>query len=363
MLRVGIIGGGQLGQMMILAGTPLGIEFGVLSERADDPAARLAAYHVPGSLIDADAIEQLVRWADVTTYEIEHVNTAALRGAPTSHRVHPDPAVLELVNDKLVQKERLAAAGVPVPRIIYGDIDYPVVQKTRRGGYDGRGVAVLRSASDEALPGEVFHETLVDVEMELAVLVAREIDGSLSSYAPVEMFFDPRLNICTRCIQPARAAPDVLERAGVVARQAVSVIGGAGITAVELFLSRSGEILVNELAPRPHNSGHLTIEGSETSQFEQHLRCIVGLPPGDLSPRSPAVMINLLGAEGAGGQPVLDGLDEMLSLDGVHLHWYGKREVRPGRKMGHVTCVGRTLEEALDRADRAEASIRVEGDA
>lgn len=358
--RLGIIGGGQLGQMLILAGIPLGLEFGVLSPSPKDPAARLASFHVAGSLHDADAIAALTNWADVTTYEIEHIGTDALRLATGKGAiVRPQPEVLDRVNDKLTQKQLLAAAGLPVPAIRPSPQPYPVVQKTRRGGYDGRGVAMLQTSSDPGLTGETFYESPVSIQLELAVIVSRSPDGAVSCYAPVEMVFDSALNLCSRVLAPARIDPETASRAEELAIAAVEVIGGVGVTAVELFLSTEGELLVNELAPRPHNSGHLTIESCATSQFEQHLRCIVGLPQGSTRLQHPAVMVNLLGATGADGTPQINGIADALALEGVNLHWYGKERVRPGRKMGHVTVTAESLESACQCADRVERVLRI----
>lgn len=361
--RIGIVGGGQLGRMMIIGGTPLGFEFGVLTPHADDPAAGLAAHHVSGTLYETAAIRSLAEWADVTTYEIEHINTEALREAKRAGAtILPDPDVLDLVNDKLAQKRVLSDAGVPVPLFRDHIPSYPVVQKLRRGGYDGRGVKVLEDENDEPLTGDSYFEELVDIEVELAVIVARSTEGHVATYPVVEMEFDQRANICSRVIAPARVAASVAAEAREVAVAAVEAIQAVGVVAVELFLTRRGEIVVNEIAPRPHNSGHVTIEAAATSQFEQHVRAITGLPLGATELRSNAVMINVLGATDSAGTPRLPRVAELLAVPGVHLHWYGKREVRPYRKMGHVTITAGDLASALDTADGVEPYTWVVGD-
>ncbi len=361
--RIGILGGGQLGRMMILAGAPLGFRFGVLTPRDDDPAAGLADHHVCGALDDGGAIRALTSWADVSTYEIEHIDTEALRAAESDgDLILPRPGLLCTINDKLEQKRALESAGVPVATFGETPDGYPTVQKARRGGYDGRGVSVLRSDADDRLPGASFFEELVDFSCELAVIVARSSTGETTTFPVVEMEFDAEANICSRVIAPARINPGAESRAREVATAAVAALDAVGVVAVELFLRRDGEILVNELAPRPHNSGHLTIEACETNQFEQHLRAIAGLPLGATRLRASAVMINVLGAAGAGGSPRLPELSRLLGVPGVHLHWYGKREVRPYRKMGHVTVVADDLQSALATADGVEAYTRVEGD-
>ncbi|MFW6289079.1 MAG: 5-(carboxyamino)imidazole ribonucleotide synthase [Spirochaetota bacterium] len=361
--RIGIIGGGQLGRMMIIAGTPLGFSFGVLTASADDPAARLADFRVEGELTDRDAILDLAAWADVTTYEIEHIDTDALEDAERrGATILPRPSVLRTVNDKLAQKRVLAAAGVPVPAFFEQASSFPIVQKLRRGGYDGRGVKVLARASDTPLSGESYYEDLIDFQTELAVVVCRSSTGEVASYPVVEMEFDAKANICSRVSVPARLDDDTESRAREIAIAAVEAVDGVGVVAVELFLERDGALLVNELAPRPHNSGHLTIEACETSQFEQHLRAITGLPLGPTTLRSPAVMVNVLGAPRANGRPRLDGLAQLLAHPGVHLHWYGKTEVRPYRKMGHVTIVAKSLGHATVTASQVEIHCRVKGE-
>ena len=348
--------------MMILAGIPLGFSFGVLSPSADDPAARIAEHHEHGSLYDRDAIRRLAAWADVTTFEIEHIDTAALAESEQGGAcILPRPSVLRTINDKLEQKLVLERAGIPLPAFGERPSGYPTVQKLRRGGYDGRGVLVLRDERDTRLPGESYFEQLVDVERELAVIVVRSSRGKTATYPVFEMEFDPVANICSRVIAPARIDPAREAVAREIALASVEAIDGVGVLAVELFVSAAGTVLVNEIAPRPHNSGHLTIDACATSQFEQHLRAITGLPLGPVGLRAAAVMVNVLGAHDADGRPELRTMDELLGVPDAHLHWYGKRDVRPNRKMGHVTVVADTVEEALDLADRITPATRVTG--
>ena len=362
--RIGVLGGGQLGQMMMLAGIPLGFEFGVLTPNRHDPAVRLATRHEPGALDDEAAIHRIVSWADVTTYEIEHVNTEALRAAESGGGlVLPRSMLLATINDKLEQKHALRDAEIPVPAFAERFPGYPTVQKLRRGGYDGRGVQVLRSDRDTPLDGASYYEELVDFERELAVIVGRSTSGETTTYPVVEMEFDADANICSRVIAPARITPSCEARAREIALAAVEALDGVGVLAVELFLARDGRILANEIAPRPHNSGHLTIEACETSQFEQHLRAITGLPLGATTLRTAAVMVNVLGDPGAHGRPRLPAIGRLLERTGVHLHWYGKTEVRPYRKMGHVTVVADDLESALATAQEILPETRVTGGA
>lgn len=360
--RIGIIGGGQLGRMMILAGKPLGFCFGVVTPSGDDPAVSLADRWFPGALDDARAIGELVAWSDVTTYEIEHIDVRALVAAEAAGgALAPRPAVLELIQDKLKQKRHLERAGVPIPAILDAPDPYPVVQKLRFGGYDGRGVVVLRSDTDDRLPGATYYERCVEFDRELAVIVARSTRGESSVYPVVDTEFDPAASICSRTAIPASIPDALAERAQAVALNAVAAIDATGIVAVELFVTTDREVLVNEIAPRPHNSGHLTIECCETSQFEQHLRAVLGLPLGSVRLLTPGVMLNLLGSAGAVGTPFLPFQTELLAEPGVHLHLYGKSAVRPYRKMGHVTITAAVRDDADRVADRVAQYAVVEG--
>ncbi|MEE8441472.1 MAG: ATP-grasp domain-containing protein [Spirochaetia bacterium] len=301
--RIGVIGGGQLGRMLILAGKPLGFRFAVLDRGQSAPAAAIADEFITGDLYDAGALADLTSWADLTTFEIEHTDTDLRAGlARRGARIVPEARLLALINDKLEQKRSLSDAGVPVPAFWAGHPGaFPVVQKLRHGGYDGRGVAVLGGPNDQTLDGESYYEEKIAVRAELAVLVARRPAGQLVAYPVVDMEFHSRANIVTRVVVPARVPDDVQARATQIAVHAVEALGGFGIHAVELFWAESGEIFVNEIAPRPHNSGHLTIEACETSQFEQHLRAICDMPLGSARLRCAAVSVNLLGAPDASG--------------------------------------------------------------
>jgi len=276
--------------MFVLAGKPLGFQFCVLDKEPTAPAATIADRFISGDLYDRPALADLTSWADVATSEIEHADT--------------DAHLLAVINDKLEQKRALSVAGVPVPPY-WADLPgtYPVVQKLRHGGYDGRGVAVLGGPADQALDGASYYQEKIDLQAELAVLVARRSGGQVAAYPVVDMEFDPRKNIVMRVVIPARVPEEVQTRATEIAIHAVNALGGAGIHAVELFWAENGEILVKEIAPRPHNSRHLTIEACETNQFEQHLRAICDIPLGPVELRCPAVSLNLLGAPGATGAP------------------------------------------------------------
>ncbi|TVR03011.1 MAG: 5-(carboxyamino)imidazole ribonucleotide synthase [Spirochaetaceae bacterium] len=367
--------------MLIAEARVLDLRVAVLDPDPEAPCASLADRFWCGGLDDPSAIARLVDECAVTTWEIEHINVDAVAGrVERGAVVRPDPNVLRIVQDKAAQRRRFSEAGLPGPRwcefspegdahlqeallIAFG---LPAVQKLRRGGYDGRGVTTLRAADTPRLPGPSILEELVEIEYELAVLVARALDGSTVCYDPVQMRFDPVRNICTHVIaapsELSPVAPEIAREARRIAEAAVTALDGVGIFGVELFVEKGspGRVLLNEVAPRPHNSGHYTIDACATSQFAQHLRAVLGLPLGSPEIFCPAVMVNLLG-EGKPGPVAVDGLDRALSLPGVTVHLYGKRRSAPGRKMGHLTAIGATVAEALDRADRAAGCIQIHG--
>jgi len=373
--RIGFVGGGQLARMAIYQGAKLGFHFTILDPDPKAGAAPLADRVITGGLYDRQALTDLVTSCEVTTYDIEHCDTAVLADLEAAgHRILPSPRVLQIVQDKVLQKELYQRAGLPVAAFVdkalddLGPEDFPLVQKARTGGYDGRGVVLLRSTADlaKALPGDTarrdgsYLEACVPYVKELGVMVARSVTGETVVYPVTEMVFDPVLNICTSVVAPASLEPEVEDRARSVALAVVEALGGVGVFGVELFLTADGSILVNETAPRPHNSGHYTMEACRTSQFENHLRAVAGLPLGDPGFHSPAVMVNLLGT-GASGPTLLDGIDEALAIPGFSLHLYGKAECRPGRKMGHFTVTAGSPASALDRARTAERYLTVRG--
>jgi 5-(carboxyamino)imidazole ribonucleotide synthase len=406
LLKVGILGGGQLARMMIYESRKLGISFIVLDPDPEAPAGPLADVFIRGGLYDPDALARAAGASDVLTYDIEHIDTGILAGLEAEgRRILPSPGCLASIQDKLEQKRLLRRAGIPVPdfeplpeiqpapAVFAGPFPFspPWVQKTRRGGYDGRGVFVIRSEADTAdlIPGETMAEEKVDIRKELAVMVARGIDGATAVYPVTEMVFDPVANICTRVVAPADIPESLRRRAEEIAVETARALGVVGMAGIELFLDTRDRILVNEAAPRPHNSGHYTIEACATSQFEQHIRAVSGLPLGSTELLRPGVMINLLGvsregsAEGGSSidetpgspnvprptaengptaaSPVIEGLDEVLAIPGASLHFYGKAVCRPGRKMGHITVTGSSRGEALEKAKRIENIVRIFG--
>jgi 5-(carboxyamino)imidazole ribonucleotide synthase len=373
--RIGVLGGGQLAQMLAQAAISLGLSTVIFERQPDSPASRLTQQSVVGAWDDPEALAAFAALAPVVTLENEFVDASVLaaleaRGAV----VRPGAATLALVQDKLVQKQRMAARGIAVPPFLpvssHADVEraahelgWPLVLKARRDGYDGRGNATLRGPAEVAaawarLGGDagraLYVEAWVPFRAELAVMVARGNTGELRCYPVVQT--EQQNHICHRVLAPAPIPPAAAERALEMARAAVEVVDGVGIFGVELFLGDTGEIIYNEMAPRPHNSGHYTIEACVSSQFENHLRAVLGLPLGSTALRAPAAaMVNLLGRGSGTGALLGDGA--ALAVEGAHLHLYGKRALQPGRKMGHVTALGATAEEALATAERAAALV------
>jgi 5-(carboxyamino)imidazole ribonucleotide synthase len=373
--QIGIIGGGQLGRMLVAAAKRIGCTCTVLDPYPDSPAGQLSGDQIVGTYHDADALSKLVGACDVTTFDIEDIDTEILGTLfNAGHRIFPVPALLADIQDKLKQKRLLANAGLPTADFLPAEVPasadferfgYPLVQKARRGGYDGRGVQVMRTPEDYArhLPVPSLIERFIPARMELAVMVARARDGSTRVYPPVEMRMRADENILDMLLAPARIEPGIAEAARVLAVDTVAALAGVGIFGVELFLTEAGELLINEVAPRTHNSGHYTIEACVTDQFEQHLRAITGLPLGVTDLMCPAAMLNLLGEPGFKGRPVISGLRAALAIPGVSVHLYGKAETRAHRKMGHVTVLGADVEQAREKAEQVRGLIRIEGEA
>ena len=371
-IRLGIIGGGQLGRMMASKAKQMGFFVAVLDPAPNSPAGQLADIEIVGDFYDPKKLQELIHCSEVATYDIEHIDAAFLKklAAESGFRIYPAPHLLEAVQDKLRQKEIFAQHGIPVPRFASADqIDlascsrfgFPLVQKLRFGGYDGRGVKILATPDDlvEALPGASMLEEHVALEKELAVMVARSGSGELQCYPVVEMQFAAPGHILEVLVAPARINHRLQHHAQAIAVACVEALHGVGIFGVELFLSQQGKLLVNEIAPRPHNSGHYTIEACVTGQFEQHLRAIIGLPLGSPQLLSPAVMLNLLGEPNFSGPPVIEGLQEILAIPGLSFHWYGKAETRPRRKMGHVTILNESIDAALQHAGRVKEIFKI----
>ncbi len=373
-LHIGFIGGGQLARMMIIAAKRLGATCTVLDPESPSPAGQMADAQIIGTYGDEQGLNELVTQCDVTTYDLENIETEhLLKLVDQGHQLHPAPQLLWIVQDKLRQKDKYKEEDLPSAdyrrvdepdEADFAAFGYPLVQKARRGGYDGRGVAVLHSPEDfhKHLPVPSLIERFVPAKMELAVMVARRQDGESVCYSVVEMLVDTEHNVLAQLISPARISPQLAAKAQAVSTAAVEVLQGVGIFGVELFLTQDNDILINEIAPRTHNSGHHTIEACYTDQFEQHIRAITGLPLAGTEQPHAAVMVNLLGEPGYSGAPLCTGLDQALALSGVSLHLYGKAATRAYRKMGHITIVDESLEAALEKAQKVKSWVKIIGE-
>lgn len=369
--RIGLIGGGQLGRMTVKAAKRIGCSSVVLDPMDGSPAGQIASRQIIGGYHDAEKIRELAADCDVVTFELENIGADTLAELETEgYPVHPSSSVLKTIQDKLTQKRFLAEHGIPTSHFEEANeptlaqleqFGFPLVQKARRGGYDGRGVAVMKSAADfdNHLPVPSLIEGFVEADKEIAILVARSTTGEVKSYPPVEMCMHPGENVLDVLLAPADLAPTVMAQAEEIAQRTVEALQGVGIFGIEMFVDGSGQVLVNEIAPRTHNSGHHTIEANITDQFEQHLRAILGLPLGSTETLSPAAMVNLLGADSESGTPVIRGLDETLAIPGVCLHLYGKATTQPFRKMGHITILDHTTDAAKEKALRVRDTIEI----
>ncbi len=374
-IRVGIIAGGQLGKMLIQEASKWDISTFILDDDEDCPASNIASKHIIGSRFNFDDVYRFGKMVDVLTFEIESVNIDALQKLKSEgHRIVPDPDVLELLQDKGLQKQFYADNGITTAHFqVYdtahailngiekGTIEYPFVQKLRNGGYDGRGVAVIHNETDlpNLLEGPSLVEEKVDIVKELSIIAARNGDGECKCYPVVEMVFDPEANLVDKLFCPSSISSEQADKAVALARRIIEGLNMEGMLAVELFVDSKGEVLVNEIAPRPHNSGHHTIESILTSQFEQHLRAILNLPLGSTEQILPSVMINILGSCGYEGPVRYEGLSRIMAIEGAKLHLYGKKITRPYRKMGHITVLSSSLESALKKAEKVRTLIGV----
>lgn len=374
--KIGILGGGQLGKMLCLAAAPLDFKTYILENDSGCPAATYANGTSVGDFKNYDDVLAFGQDKDVITIEIEHVNTAALKALEVMGKiVHPSPAALEIIKDKGLQKQFYAQNGIPtmpfelfehesdvLKAVESGHLTLPFVQKTRTAGYDGKGVAVIRNETDlstKLLPGACVIEELADMDLEIAVIAVRNAKDEVAVFPAVEMDFHPEANLVEMLICPARISALVAAQAEALAEQVIRTFDICGLLAVEMFLNKNGDLVVNEVAPRPHNSGHHTIDSAVTNQFQQHLRAICNLPLGDTAQVRPAVMLNVLGEPGHKGAVQYEGAAECLAIPGVYLHLYGKAMTAPYRKMGHVTIVDDTIEKAIEKGKMVKGLLKV----
>lgn len=368
--KIGILGGGQLGRMLIQSGLDFNLSFSVLDPDANAPCAGLAEFQ-QGKLTDYDTVLAFGRKCDLITIEIEHVNVKALYVLQAEgKRIYPQPELIELIQDKRLQKQFYVDHGIPTAEFVLisdrADAQtkasfLPAVNKLGRDGYDGKGVQVIRTEAElvNAFDSPGLLEKLIPFEKEISVIVARNANGDLAAFPSVEMEFHPTANLVEFLFAPANLSTEIANRAIELAKKVITELKLVGILAVEMFVLPDGSILVNEMAPRPHNSGHQTIEANVTSQYEQHLRSILGWPLGETTQIVPAAMVNLLGEAGFEGGARYVGLEQVIQIPGVHIHLYGKKMTKPFRKMGHVTITGKSVAEVKTKAALVKSELKV----
>ncbi|MDB5026303.1 MAG: 5-(carboxyamino)imidazole ribonucleotide synthase [Mucilaginibacter sp.] len=370
-LKLGILGGGQLGRMLIQQAINYNVTVKVLDPDREAPCRKLCDEFVVGSLGDYETVYKFGKKVDLLTIEIEKVNVDALEQLEKEGvQVYPQPRIIRLIQDKALQKQFFKENDIPTAefqvissaeQLKKSHIPFPYIQKLRRDGYDGRGVYKVLDESylAKAFTEPSLIERMVDFEKEIAVIVARNEHGEIKAFPMVEMEFNPQVNLVEFLIAPSTLPFEVHQEAERIAKRVAGCLNIVGLLAVEMFLDKNGKILVNELAPRPHNSGHQTIEGNVVSQFEQHLRAIFNQPLGDTACLNHAIMINILGETGYQGPAVYQGIEKVLDCAGVYIHLYGKALTKPFRKMGHVTIVDTDRDKAIEKARYVQKTLKV----
>lgn len=369
--KLGVLGGGQLGRMLIQSAIDLNLNVWVMDPDDNAPCSQLATNFIQGNITDFDSVYNFGKQCDLVTIEIENVNTEALQKlVDEGIKVFPQPHILQLIKDKREQKEFYRNQGIPTADFILtenkADVSryknfLPAMHKLGREGYDGRGVQRIANEKDldKAFNAPGLLEKFVDFEKELSVIVARNLKGQVITFPVVELVFHPEANLVEYLFAPASISSEVAEKASQIAINVIEKLDMIGLLAVEMFLEKDGNILVNEIAPRTHNSGHQTIESNFTSQFEQHLRAILNLPLGATATKVPAAMVNLLGEDGFTGPARYDGLEKILAVEGVYVHLYGKKITKPFRKMGHVTVLDRDMDRLKEKAMFIKQNLKV----
>ncbi|MGK7394623.1 MAG: 5-(carboxyamino)imidazole ribonucleotide synthase [Candidatus Cyclobacteriaceae bacterium M3_2C_046] len=369
--RLGVVGGGQLGRMLIQSAIDFNIDVSVLDPDENAPCKSIATDFKVGSLTDHETVYQFGQKCDLITIEIENVSTSALKQlAAEGKKVFPQPEIIELIQDKRKQKQFYQDHKIPTAPFVLtenrAEVEtlqgfLPAVHKLGQAGYDGRGVQKLYSELDleKAFDEPGLLEKMIDFEKELSVIVARNQRGEMKAFPLVELVFHPEHNLVEYLFSPADVSSESASRALNLAKEVIEKLDMIGLLAVEMFLEKDGTLLVNEIAPRTHNSGHHTIESNFTSQFEQHLRAILNMPLGDVREKIPAAMVNLLGEPGHTGLARYQGLDQVLALSGAHVHLYGKKLTKPFRKMGHVTIIDKDMAGLKEKAIFVKENLKV----
>ena len=369
--KLGVLGGGQLGRMLIQSAIDFNLDVWILDPDENAPCKHIATHFQQGSLKDFDTVYNFGKQCDLVTIEIESVNTAALKKLQEEGvKVYPEPQIIELIQDKREQKTFYKEHEIPTADFVLTENRedvrkyismLPAVHKLGREGYDGRGVQKITTSNEleKAFDAPGLLEKLINFDKELAVIVARNEQGEMKSFPPTEMVFHPEHNLVEYLFAPANISEQVAQDADALAKQVIEQLGMTGLLAVEMFLTKDGKLLVNEIAPRTHNSGHHSIEANVTSQFEQHLRAILNMPLGDTATKMPAAMVNLLGEDGFTGLARLEGLEETLAIPGAKVHLYGKKLTKPFRKMGHVTIVDQDINRLKEKVQQVKQTLKI----
>jgi 5-(carboxyamino)imidazole ribonucleotide synthase len=366
-MKIGILGGGQLGRMFIQSALKYDDEIFVLDPSTDCSCASISHF-TQGDFKDYDAVYNFGKDKEVVSIEIEHINTDALFDLEAEGvKVIPSPKIISIIQQKILQKQFYQNKGIPTPdfQIIHSkseaDFPLPFVQKLNTGGYDGKGVQIIRTESDKEKLWDQpsILEDLVDIDKELSIIVSKNENGQVKSFPVTEMVADPQLNLLDFNICPAQICPAIQEQIDVIAQQFIDAAKSPGIFAIELLLDKNGKVWVNETAPRLHNSGHQTQEGNYNSQFEQFYRTLKNLPLANTDVLSFSGMLNLVGEEGFSGNAIYQGLEDVLNLPKSFVHLYGKKETKPGRKMGHINVLADSKEELMEKLIQVKKMVKV----
>lgn len=370
-MKIGILGGGQLGRMLLQAAANYTVETFVLENDANCPAAHLCHHFVKGDIRDFNTVYQFGKGLDAITIEIESVNVDALEKLEQEGvKVYPKPSAIKTIKNKIRQKEFYAQHQIPSSAFVVTHnlqeltdqaAFLPAVHKLAEGGYDGKGVQVVKTESEINLgfDAPAVLEKMVNIAKEIAIIVAVNDAGETAIFPPAEMVFDPVLNLLDYQVSPAKLDEKTLWKTEAIAIKVAKSLKSPGLFAIELFVDKNGEVLVNETAPRVHNSGHHTIEANYSSQYDMLWRIMLGYPLGNTAPILPAAIVNLLGAPGYDGSAAYDGLDEVLRMDNVFVHLYGKTQTKPGRKMGHVTIISKEYQDLTFKANKIKHTLKV----
>lgn len=372
---IGILGAGQLGKMLYLAGANMALDIALMDKSVEMPAGKISKNYFIGDFTNYDDVLAFGRDKDIITIEIENINVEALKELEKEGKtVYPQADIIELIQDKGLQKDFYKNHKFPASNykkynskfdlerdLLEGAVVFPFVQKMRKGGYDGRGVQIIRNQRDmfDSFSSDFIIESLVKIKKEISVVTCRSADGEIVTYDPVEMVFDPQNHILLYQIGPAEISEQISNEAMEMASCLSEQLGIVGLLAIEMFITTDDQILINECAPRPHNSGHHSIEACHTSQYENQLRALLHLPLGSTKTIINSILYNVLGEEGFTGPVIFNGLKDILAIEGVNVHIYGKEETKPFRKMGHITIIDNDKDSLLEKYNIVSTTLKV----